>query len=70
MINGHKVLAPRYDSVGNCSKGDFCVFDSSEKDGVLVIELGEGNTSYRLQFGWFDFYDDCEAYANAHRENK
>ena len=70
MINGHEVVAPRYDSIMNCTNNEIFVFSSSEKNGVCRLNINLDNTSYRSNFGWFNAYDVCLAYANAHRESK
>ena len=70
IINGHEVVAPRYDSITNCTNDEICVFSSSEEDGVCQLNINIDNTSYCSSFGWFDSYGVCLAYANAHREDK
>ncbi len=68
MINGHEVVAPRYDLPAQ--KTEMFYLDFAEKDGVINETYNELLHPYIHLFGWFDNIDDAIAYTNAHRENK
>ena len=68
MINGHKVVAPRYDEP---DKGvDIFYLDFGQDDGIYKDAYNQMLNTKIQAFGWFDNKPDAIAYANAHRENK
>ena len=71
MINGHEVVAPRYDIP---PKDEHCFWVcSSYLSGFGSYDSGSLSKSEKEALainGWFDNEKDATAYANAHRENK
>jgi len=63
IINGHEVVAPRYDKPN--SGQPIYLYYPLYKEGVLHTDHTD-NTD----FGWFENKSDAIAYANAHKENK
>ena len=68
LINGHEVVAPRYDEP---DKGvDIFYLDFGQDDGIYKDAYNQMLNTKIQAFGWFDNKPDAIAYANAHRENK
>ena len=71
MINGHEVVAPRYDMPsggGECHYMNFMQIDGVQS--VAVERMGPTSKGLASKFGWFDSHRGAIAYANAHRESK
>ena len=72
MINGHEVVAPRYDD-DPMFEGKYFWYDPTQnrsfscKEAELITDCERGNLARN---GWFEYVDDVEAYAKAHRESK
>jgi len=70
MINGNKVVAPRYDMP---TLGDMCFWlKYTNKEGFAQYDAESLMPVEREALainGWFDSKPDIIAYANAHREN-
>ena len=75
MINGHEVVAPRYDIPS--SNSTLLIFHPVAEDGLKVI-TGESYQKcdwHKFGFGYFIYdsdedYEIAKEYANAHKENK
>lgn len=68
MINGHKVVAPRYDMPE--SPCYMFYLDASESDGLKRCWSDSNESQYLFDNGWYSTKPDAIAYANAHRESK
>lgn len=70
MINGHEVVAPRYDEPEH--RMDIIVMNCFSENGIEIINFSAKTMKAVTIWGWFstDNEDDAIAYANAHRENK
>jgi len=67
LINGHEVVAPRYDD-DYLTKNNIWVFSPLSIGGVANFIVKINNLGGVEKFGWFDNEKYAIAYANAHRE--
>lgn len=73
MINGHEVVAPRYDLPERDAQCFWINSIASATSGYAkcsALSLAEHEKLSLSENGWFDNEKDVIAYANAHRENK
>ena len=70
IINGHEVVAPRYDMPEH--REDIIVMNFFSENGIEVIDFSEKTMRAVTSWGWFsaDNTKDAIAYANAHKDNK
>ena len=73
MINGHEVVAPRYDLPERDAQCFWINSIASTTSGYAkcsALSLAEHEKLSLSENGWFDNEKDVIAYVNAHRENK
>lgn len=65
IINGHEVIAPRYDEPSD----RFFMFSAISENGIAYIKHNSIDDRLRMvikKYGWFDNESDAIAYAKAH----